>query len=122
MIEQGRISALVRELAWQAQCVAAPQAGEGAPAVWRLRVEREMLRAPAHVDRLQAALTDYFQQTVRLETEPGTATDTPALRATAEREQRQLAAEVLISQDPLVVSLLSQFKSARIVPGSIQPC
>ena len=122
LIERGRISALVRELAWQAQCVAAPQPGEGVPAVWRLRVEREMLRAPAHVDRLQAALTEHSQQTVRLETEAGTATDTPALRATAEREQRQLAAEVLISQDPVVVSLLSQFKSARIVPGSIQPC
>ena len=122
LIEGGRISALVRELAWQAQCVAMADASADAPAVWRLRVEREMLRAPGHVERLQAALAAHLERPLTLETEGGATSDTPALRATAERDRRQAAAEALITQDPVVVSLLSQFKSARIVPGSIQPC
>ena len=58
---------------------------------------------------------------VRLETEPGSTDDTPALRALAERERRQHEAEQIIAQDPLVQSLLTRYKTARIVPGSIQP-
>ena len=81
-----------------------------------------MLRAPAHVERLQLALAESLQRPVRLETEAGPATDTPALRAAAERERRQRDAEAAIADDPLVRSLLSQYKTARIVPGSIQPC
>lgn len=123
LIERGSVGALVRELAWQAQCVAVDEpADAGAPAVWRLRVEREMLRAVATVERLQAALADALQQPVRLDTEAGAVTDTPALRAAAERERRQRDAEAAIADDPLVRSLLSQYKTARIVPGSIQPC
>ena len=122
MIERGSIGALVRELAWQAQCVAVSEASAaGSPAVWRLRVEREMLRAPAHVERLKAALADWLQVPVQLDTEAGPTTDTPALRATAERDRRQREAEAMIAADPLVVSLLTQYKTARIVPGSIQP-
>ncbi|MBL8304662.1 MAG: DNA polymerase III subunit gamma/tau, partial [Ideonella sp.] len=123
LIERGSIGALVRELAWQAQCIAVVEPVEpGTAAVWRLRVERETLRAPAHVERLQAALAEALERPVRVETESGSATDTPALRAAAERERRQRDAEAAIAGDPLVCSLLSQFKTARIVPGSIQPC
>lgn len=122
LIECGSIGALVRELAWQAQCVAIGEPGSsGVPAVWRLRVDREMLRAPVHVERLRSALADWLKTPVLLETEAGPTTDTPALRATAERDRRQREAEAMIAADPLVVSLLSQYKTARIVPGSIQP-
>ena len=76
----GAISALAREMAMQAQCLAI-ETLDGTP-VWRLRVEREMLRSPALRDKVQAALAEFLKQPVRLEVEGGgTATDTPAQRA-----------------------------------------
>jgi DNA polymerase-3 subunit gamma/tau len=48
-------------------------------------------------------------------------TDSPARRDAAERERRQRQAESSIHSDPLVIDLMSQFKGARIVPGSIKP-
>ncbi|HJV63561.1 MAG TPA: DNA polymerase III subunit gamma/tau [Albitalea sp.] len=119
MVGQGSIAALVRELALQSQCLAV--VNEGGTAVWRLRTERETLRAPAQRDKLQAALSQVLDQPVRLEVEAGAAEDSPALRAAAERERRQREAEQIIHDDPLVQALMSQYKSARIVPGSIKP-
>jgi DNA polymerase III subunit gamma/tau len=116
MIEAGSIGALVRELAMQAQCLSAGEDG-----VWRLRVERETLRAPAQRDKLQAALTALLGQPVQLEVEAGAATDTPAQRAAVERARRQNEAEQIIHNDPLVQALMKQFKTARIVPGSVKP-
>jgi len=58
---------------------------------------------------------------VRLDVEGGVAEDSPALRAAAERERRQLEAEQIIHNDPLVQALMAQYKTARIVPGSIKP-
>ena len=116
MIEAGSIGALVRELAMQAQCLSA---GEGG--VWRLRVERETLRAPAQRDKLQAALATLLGQPVQIEVEAGAATDTPAQRAAVERARRQNEAEQIIHNDPLVQALMKQFKTARIVPGSVKP-
>lgn len=116
MVEAGSITALVRELAMQAQCLSA---GEGG--VWRLRVERETLRAPTQRDKLQAALSELLQRPVQIEIEAGVATDTPAQRAGAERARRQNEAEQIIHNDPLVQALMKQFKTARIVPGSVKP-
>ena len=118
MVEAGSIGALTRELAMQAQCLSFETQGERS--VWRLRVERETLRAPGQRDKLQAALGALLQQNVLLELEPGVATDSPALRAAAERLRRQAEAEHLIHNDPLVQTLMQQFKTARIVPGSIK--
>jgi DNA polymerase-3 subunit gamma/tau len=119
MAAAGSIAALVRELAMQAQCVAIE--GEGDASVWRLRVERETLRAPAQRDKLQAALAGLLQHAVRLDVEGGQATDSPAQRAAAERARRQAEAEQIIHDDPLVQTLMQQFKTARIVPGSVKP-
>ncbi|HEV7914172.1 MAG TPA: DNA polymerase III subunit gamma/tau [Albitalea sp.] len=119
MAAQGSIGALVRELAMQAQCTAI--ATEDGIAAWRLRVERETLRAAAHKDKLQAALVQALGHPVRLEIDAGVAEDSPALRAAAERERRQREAEQIIHNDPLVQALMSQYKTARIVPGSIKP-
>ena len=119
MNERGAINALVRELAMQAQCIAIDDAG--APPLWRLRVDRETLRAPAQRDKLQAALTESLGHAVRVEVDAGAAHDSPALRATAERDRRQAEAEQIIHNDPLVQTLMAQYKTARIVPGSIKP-
>ena len=43
-----------------------------------------------------------------------------AMRATLERERRQVQAEALMHGDPVVQQLLAQFEGARIVPGSIK--
>jgi DNA polymerase-3 subunit gamma/tau len=51
----------------------------------------------------------------------GVPTDTPALRDAAARAQAQAQAEQTMTSDPVVRELMSQFKTARIVPGSIKP-
>ena len=119
LIDQGAISALVRELAMQAQCLAIE--ASSAIEVWRLRVERDALRAPAQRDKLQAALATMLGRPIRLDIEAGVATDTPGLREAALRAQRQAQAERIIENDPFVQSIKQQFKSARIVPGSVKP-
>ena len=58
---------------------------------------------------------------VQLAVEAGAATDTPAERDAAERARRQAEAEQIIHDDPVVRSLLEQYQTARIVPGSIKP-
>ncbi|WP_353092396.1 DNA polymerase III subunit gamma/tau [Methylibium sp.] len=117
LTDANAIAALVRELALQAECVAI-DAGETR---LRLRVERESLRNPNHAERLQAALAAALGHAVSLDIEAGAVNDTPARRDAAAREQRQREAEALIHNDPLVLQLTAQFKTARIVPGSIKP-
>jgi len=89
--------------------------------VWHLRVERENLRTPALRERLQAAASEAEGRALCLEIEAGGALDTPAARDAAERERRQAEAERAIEQDPLVRALMAQYKTARIVPGSVKP-
>jgi DNA polymerase-3 subunit gamma/tau len=117
--ERQAISALARELAMQAQLL---EQHDGAQPLWRLRVERESLRAEALVEKLRAALAETVGiPPLRLEVEAGAVTDSPARRDAAERERRQREAEAIIHNDPLVKEMLAQFPSARIVPGSIKP-
>lgn len=119
MVQQGSIGALVRELAMQSQCVSLDDGAT--PVACKLRTERETLRAQAHREKLQAALAQLLDRPVDLEIEAGVPDDSPALRAAAERERRQREAEQIIHNDPLVQALMAQYKTARIVPGSIKP-
>lgn len=113
------ISALARELAMQAQLI---EQQDGAQPLWRLRVERESLRAAPLVEKLRGALAEALGMApLRLEVEAGSVSDSPAKRDAAERERRQREAEEVIRNDPLVQEMLAQFPSARIVPGSIKP-
>ncbi len=120
MLEQRQlVSALARELALQAELI---EQQDGAAPLWRLRVERESLRTSALRDKLQVALAEALGiSTLRLEVEAGVAQDTPAKRVAAEKQRRQQEAEQIIHDDPLVQEMLAQFKTARIVPGSIKP-
>jgi DNA polymerase III subunit gamma/tau len=117
--QAGRIAALVRELAWQGGLRELDEAV--APPVWTLVVERESLRSPALRDKLADAMAAELGAPVDLRLEPGVPGDSPARRDRAERQRRQAEAEAAIAADPLVSALLAEFKSARIVPGSIKP-
>ncbi len=120
LLAAGSVSALVRELALQAQLLAvAPHAGGGRG--WRLAVERETLRNPALATKLATAMQDALGEPVQLDIEAGVPQDSIARRDSAAREAAQQAAEQLIQNDPVVRALMAQFRTARIVPGSIKP-
>ena len=119
LCEQGSVAALVRELASQAGLRLVDESAS--PQRWTLVVAREPLRNPVLADKLAAALSISQGHAVVLEIEAGTPDDSPALRDAAERARLQAAAEATMEQDPVVRELLQQFKTARIVPGSIKP-
>jgi DNA polymerase-3 subunit gamma/tau len=112
------LTALTRELAMRAECVGVEEQGD--TLLWRLRVERESLRQPALKDKLQAALSDALQRAVSIDLEAGVAHDSPGLRAAAQVQARQRSVEQIVIKDPLAQVLLAQFKTARIVAGSIK--
>jgi DNA polymerase III subunit gamma/tau len=119
LIESGTVAALVRELAWQAGLAAIDTTTT--PPTWRLAVAREPLRNPVLGDKLALALAAHLGEPVQVALEPGQPTDTPATRDAAEKARRQAEAEATIQSDPVVQELLGQFKTARLVPGSIRP-
>jgi DNA polymerase-3 subunit gamma/tau len=119
MAQRGLIAALVRELALQSQLI--EESNVEGTLRWRLRVERESLRTSALRDKLQAALSSLQGPPTELELVDGVPTDTLALREAAERARAQQQAEQTMTADPVVRELMSQFKTARLVPGSIKP-
>ena len=119
MSDAGSISAFARELAVQAQCIALDESLT--PITCSLRVERDSLRASAPCEKLQAALGALLGRAARLDVQAGVAEDSPVRREAAERARRQAQAEQIIHDDPLVQALMAQYKTARIVPGSIKP-
>jgi DNA polymerase-3 subunit gamma/tau len=119
LVQAGALAALVRELATQGGLCAIDDTQT--PPRWTLRAERESLRAAPLRDKLAAALGMALGHPIELQIEPGVPTDSPARRDAAERQRRQAVAVAAIEGDPVVRELLSQFKTARIVPGSIKP-
>jgi DNA polymerase III subunit gamma/tau len=119
LTEQGTLSALARELATQGGLRAIDDSVT--PPRWTVVVERETLRAAPLRDKLAAVLTAALGHDIQLELEAGVPTDSPARRDAAERARQQAAAEDTMQNDPVVKELLAQFKTARIVPGSIKP-
>jgi DNA polymerase III subunit gamma/tau len=119
LIDEGSVQALTRQLAWSSGLVGIDNAS--APPTWRLAVEQEPLRAPALRDKLASAMAAALGHPVQLELIAAAPEDSPARRDAAERARRQAEAEATIHADPVVRELMSQFKGARIVPGSIKP-
>ena len=118
-LTESGLAALVRELAAQGGLRLIDEST--APPTWHLLIERETLRTPALADKLAAAVAAALGQPVRFELEPGAPEDSPARRDATERQRVQAAAEAVIRDDPVVQELLKQYKTARIVPGSIKP-
>jgi DNA polymerase-3 subunit gamma/tau len=116
LIEQERISALVRELALQSQLVATDESST--PAHWLLRIERESLNQGANKERLQTALAEAGHQ-VQLGVELGLVQDTPAKRMAAAAAQALHEAEQVILNDPFAQQMMQEF-GAVIVPGTLK--
>jgi DNA polymerase-3 subunit gamma/tau len=119
LVSRGAVAALVRELAQQAGLQRIDD--ETQPPTWHLQVERDSLRTDALRDKLCQALAIELGEALQLALHPEAPQDSPSRRDAAERERRQRQAEDTIRNDPLVLDLMSQFKTARIVPGSIKP-
>ncbi len=119
LVRSGAVAALVRELAQQAGLERIDASTQ--PPTWHLQVERDSLRTDALRDKLRQALVAALGEPLQLMLHDEVPPDSPARRDAAERERRQRQAEAAIRNDPLVLDLMSQFKSARIVPGSIKP-
>jgi DNA polymerase-3 subunit gamma/tau len=116
----GSLVAMVRELAWQAELLAVSPV-DGGGRRWQLRVERESLRNPSLASKLAGALTDALGEPTLIDVVAGVAADSLVRRDSQAREAAQRAAEQLIQDDPEVRALMAQFRTARIVPGSIKP-
>jgi DNA polymerase-3 subunit gamma/tau len=119
LLARGAVTALARELASQAGLLHIDDTC--LPPVWQLCVERDSLRTDALRDKLCAALQAELGAPCALVLQAGVPEDTPARRDALERERRQSQAEATMRNDPLVLELMSRFKSARLVPGSIKP-
>jgi DNA polymerase-3 subunit gamma/tau len=117
--DSGALNALLREVAWQAGLQAVEDSG--GPARWLLTVEREPLRSPALAEKLSSVLSTELGAPLQVVLQPGVPADSPAKRDAAERARRQAQAEDTIHNDPVVKALLAQFKTARVVPGSVKP-
>ena len=113
LVQSEAITALARELALQSQLVARDTDQ------WLLRVERESLNQGAARERLAGALRDAGHP-VALAVEVGRVSDSPARRNAQAAAERQLAAEKIVFEDPIVQALMRDF-GAKIVPGSIAP-
>jgi DNA polymerase-3 subunit gamma/tau len=111
---------MVRGMAWQAELLAVTPV-DGGGQRWQLRAERESLRNPGLAVKLAAALADALAEPAQVEVVAGVAQDSIFRRDNHAREAAQQAAEQLIHADPEVRSLMAQFRTARIVPGSIKP-
>ena len=117
LVQAQSVSALVRELGLQAQCVSIDDAARRLI----LKVRSESLASEALAAKLAEALNRHTGQTWVLQVSLGDVGDSLALRETRRRDRRQAQAEALIRQDPLVQDLLAQFPGAQLVPGSVRP-
>jgi len=84
-----------------------------------LRVPLETLLASDSVEKLAASLNEHFTVPVKITTVIGQARKTANAAAIVERAVRQEAAEVAITGDQIVQSLMRVF-GATIVPGSVR--
>ena len=118
LVGQLPLKGVAQQLATQSELLASEEAGQ--VRTMKLRVPVETLLSAGSTDKLAAALSDYFEKTVRLETEIGNVTRTAHAVSVAEQARRQQLAEQTLNDDPFVQTLIREF-GATIVPGSIKP-
>jgi DNA polymerase-3 subunit gamma/tau len=118
LVGQLPLKGVAQQLATQSELLSSEEAGQ--VRLMKLRVPVETLLSAGSADKLAAALSDYFEKTVRLETEIGNVTRTAHAASVAEQARRQQLAEQTLNDDPFVQTLIREF-GATIVPGSIKP-
>lgn len=117
LIEQERVTALVRELALQSQLMGRDDL-DAPMQRWQLRTERESLAQNSHKERLEAALAA-SGRVVQLSLEVGQVNDSPAKRLAAQQAETMARAEQVIQGDEFVQRMMRDF-GAKLVPGSLQ--
>ncbi|MBI1891110.1 MAG: DNA polymerase III subunit gamma/tau [Burkholderiales bacterium] len=113
-----QVRGVAQQLAQQSELIRCDNSGNAMQI--HLRVPVETLCAAGSVDKLAAALTEHFQQPVRVTTEIGAVEQTANAKALADRAERQRQAEETMHSDPFVQTMMREF-GATIVPGSIKP-
>jgi DNA polymerase-3 subunit gamma/tau len=118
LVRQLPLKGVAQQLATQSELLGSEDAAQ--VRTMKLRVPVETLLSAGSADKLAAALSDYFEKTVKLETEIGNVTRTAHAASVAEQARRQQLAEQTLNEDPFVQTLIREF-GATIVPGSIKP-
>ncbi len=118
LVGQLPLKGVAQQLATQSELLGSEEAGQ--VRLMKLRVPVETLLSAGSADKLAAALSSYFEKTVRLETEIGNVTRTAHAASLADQARRQQLAEQTLNDDPFVQTLIREF-GATIVPGSIKP-
>ncbi len=118
LVKQLPLKGVAQQLATQSELLGSEDAEH--VRTMKLRVPVETLLSAGSADKLAAALSSYFEKTVRLETEIGNVTRTAHAASVAEQARRQQLAEQTLNDDPFVQTLIREF-GATIVPGSIKP-
>jgi DNA polymerase-3 subunit gamma/tau len=116
LVDALQVAGLARELAAHSELLAS----EGDH--FRLRVAIKSYAEAAGVERLRAALTQYFGRPIRVSVEVGSTAGASTAAALAEqaRSERQKGAEQAILSDPFVQELIENF-GAQVEPQSIRP-
>jgi DNA polymerase-3 subunit gamma/tau len=111
------ISGIARELARHCELVKI----DGGAVTLRLAELHQHLASKLAQEKIQAALSEYLQQAVRLSIEIGKPSSvTPAARDRSESDARQARAVASIEQDSFVREMVETF-DARINDASIKP-
>jgi DNA polymerase-3 subunit gamma/tau len=118
LVGQLPLKGVAQQLATQSELLGSEDAEQ--VRTMKLRVPVETLLSAGSADKLAAALSSYFEKTVRLETEIGNVTRTAHAASVAEQARRQQLAEQTLNDDPFVQTLIREF-GATIVPGSVKP-
>ena len=118
LVGQLPLKGVAQQLATQSELLGTEDAEQ--VRTMKLRVPVETLLSAGSADKLAAALSSYFEKTVRLETEIGNVTRTAHAASVAEQARRQQLAEQTLNDDPFVQTLIREF-GATIVPGSVKP-
>jgi DNA polymerase-3 subunit gamma/tau len=118
ILEGLAVSGMVKQLA--ANCLLLEQDGN----TIRLGLDQghKTLRSPKAEKRLQQALGEYFDASIRLEIEmvADSNNETPAQAEAREVNERQMQAEKSIEEDGFVQAMKETF-NAEVVPGSVRP-
>ena len=114
------VRGVAQQLAQQSELLKCAPGADSSQIQFDLQVSVETLLAAGSVEKLTAALSEHFSQTVRVHTRLGAVEHTANAAALADRAERQGEAEQAMREDPFVQKLMREF-GATIISGSVKP-